>query len=104
MRGKHYGDFFIIRSVSDQYLPQDLVLYFKARKKQGLFDDCIDVIDLPTLYKVFDIENYIYVILAKTRKGRKYCYNCRQDLELKKGDILIQRSGLNLGKIIRVVE
>ena len=104
MRGKHYGDFFIIRSVSPQYLPHDLVLYFKARKKQGLFDDCIDVIDLPTLYKVFDIEGYIYVILGKNRRGKKYCFNCRQDLELKKGDILIQRSGLNMGKIIRVVE
>ena len=95
---RHYGEFFIIRSINDHYPPKILCNYLKTLKKNGKWKD-YSVIPLPILYDLLNIEGYVWVILGKNRRGKRSCPNCRCALEVRKGDLLVQRAGLNLGSV-----
>ena len=104
MRGSSFGDYFVVRSVSEKYPPEALVSWLKHQQGIGKFEDCQGIIPLPLMWDLINIENYVIVMLGKTKKSRKYCFNCREDMIFKTGDIIVQRAGLNLGKIIRIVD
>ena len=85
---RHYGEFFIIRSINDEYPPKMLRDYLKTLKKQGKWKD-YSVIPMPILYDLLNIEGYVWVIEGLNRRGKRSCPNCRCDLEVKAGPIRI---------------